>query len=333
VRRRARTFTLVRHRRSPLLRRFDTRTRKNWPRQLQLTWTILCSELNISKSAASAIISASVKEAQSCGRAINQRNSNIAEYKTRKSVQKRLERVARCIKRASAALRRRLDALVLPLGRQGYIDLEVIEDIFDKVVMGFDGHRSEEPARTALAAMTYETEGATRITLKTDFSALGFQDRANCEAKLAAIVGRSDLSTPRIFAALASAQKRRRTRRPSPQIHKLIVDYVVEVAKIWLKFGLRPSRAVSSGNPAYKSRFHRFSELVLTAVVEPNALRHEAGISDLLQKRRKNHAALPKEYRAIATPALDRSDVEWLVSTSHVERALKRIQKSTRHTA
>ena len=49
-------------------------------------------------------------------------------------------------------------------------------------------------------------------------------------------------------------------------IADLITNYVASVAQIWLRHGIRPGRAVHPSNPNYRSKFHRFVDLVLTAV-------------------------------------------------------------------
>jgi hypothetical protein len=177
-------------------------------------------------------------------------------------------------------------------------------------------------------------EGASLyMTMKTDFSALGFENRTQCEAAVRTVLDRPDVNLWHIFAALAEALNSRHSPPPSPQIAPLIINYVREVAEIWSRAGLKASRAANVENSAYRSKFHRFCELVLTAAVEPQARRHDANLPALMRARRRQQTALPVEYRAVVSARSDRSDVEWLVTADHVEKALKCRQKPTSHTA
>jgi hypothetical protein len=49
----------------------------------------------------------------------------------------------------------------------------------------------------------------------------------------------------------------------------LIIDYVAVIVDLWRAAGLRPARAHDPANPKYRSHFHRFVELVLTAMIDP----------------------------------------------------------------
>jgi hypothetical protein len=104
----------------------------------------------------------------------------------------------------------------------------------------------------------------------------------------------------------------------------LIVDYVAAVADVWRRAGLRPSRARHPADPSYRSRFHRFVDLVLTEMVEPWARRHDGSLDAVRQQTRLAHDKLHPEFRSIASPTLKRADVEWLVSSDHIAKALRR---------
>jgi hypothetical protein len=337
MRRRSRAIRAVRRPHYYSIHILRCRPPETWPYYLSLAWKVLNKRSKLSKRKAITIIDASLQEAYACSRAINNRALNIERCRIREIVLSGCERIANCISRASAELRRHLDEVILPVARTCVADLEVIEEVIDRSITIFDRHKSEEPARTALSAMTYQIEGKRRYdTLKTDFSSLSSYDRLACEAELAAVASRDDLMTWHVFAALAGALRKNRETTPSSLIAEYIVKYVAEVGKIWKRARLKPRRAFNSENPAPHGKFHHFADLMLTAVVEPRARRYDDNLSALKEERRRQHASLPREYRSGSTAALDRADVEFLVSSHHVEKALKpirRIQKSTPHTA
>jgi hypothetical protein len=84
-----------------------------------------------------------------------------------------------------------------------------------------------------------------------------------------------------VFATMAAAATADGSDRERREIHALIVDYVAEAADIWRGAGLRPGRAFypepidAKRSVSYKAAFHRFVDLVLTAIVEPWSRRHD----------------------------------------------------------
>ena len=106
-------------------------------------------------------------------------------------------------------------------------------------------------------------------------------------------------------------------------VSDLIVPYVAVVARLWRQFDLYPSRATRRGDPKYKSRFHRFVELVLTAMTEPGSNRHNQNIDEIAEQTRAAHAQLPLQIRAKISCALKREDVEWFVSEDHIRKAMR----------
>jgi hypothetical protein len=108
----------------------------------------------------------------------------------------------------------------------------------------------------------------------------------------------------------------------SDEIATLIVDYVASVANRWREAGIKPSRARHPEDPAYKSGFHRFVDLVITSILEPWTLRHDGALEERAQETRRRHAELPDDFRSIASPSLRRSDLEWIVSDDHLKKAL-----------
>ena len=64
-------------------------------------------------------------------------------------------------------------------------------------------------------------------------------------------------------------------------------------------------------------------DLVLTAMIEPWARRHDDNLNEVGRKIRKAYAVIPQELRSAIRPGLNRSDTEWLVSEDHLKKALR----------
>ena len=107
-----------------------------------------------------------------------------------------------------------------------------------------------------------------------------------------------------------------------PRIATLIVDYLKDVIERWRAAGLYPSRARDAADPSYVSPLFQFAELVLTAIVEPWARRHDADVREHAQRVLEKHRELPYDFQQDVSPRLRRSDWEWLVSDDHLKKAL-----------
>jgi hypothetical protein len=192
VRRHARALPLGRRRLGSLLGGLFLRPTENWPQHLRLAWAILIYELNISERTAIAVMASSVERANSCGQSISRLAGDIARFRSREQLVRKFKSVSKCVNRASSALRRRLDQVIVPLVQQGNIDLETIEGIFDNAVKVFDEYGREATAKTAIGMMTYQPPGGHRyMTVKNDFAGLGMKDRMSSErALLACALGR-----------------------------------------------------------------------------------------------------------------------------------------------
>jgi hypothetical protein len=135
------------------------------------------------------------------------------------------------------------------------------------------------------------------------------------------------LTASRVFFEMASACLTNRI-VSNPQIASVLIEYVGAAADVWRAHGLNPSRVHGANDPSEVSPFHRFVDLVLTGIVEPEARRYDADLAAYRQAVRKAFARLPQKYRKEATPRLRRADVERLVSDHHVKKSLKAAQKS-----
>jgi hypothetical protein len=282
--------------------------------------------LALSEEVALSLIIKSVSAAHKCGQAINQRSGDIAKYETRTKLHDKLRRIAKCAKRAPARLRRRLDEQLVSVIRENTIDLEVIDAIFDAAVAAFREFPKVEPSRTALREMCGMAPDHDRIVMiKSEYVAVGKTYQRKAEDAIAALAKLSShqASASDVFNALASVLHSDKTTHPNAQIFDLIVDYVAEIATIWRQAGLRPSRARHPEDPTYRSKFHRFVDLVLTAMTEPWARRHIVNADDTRRQARLVHSRLPDENRRIASAAPRRADANWLVSDDNVKKALR----------
>jgi hypothetical protein len=332
MRRHAHANPLARRRLNRLLDEIKSKPTSKWPRYLDLAWSILHSELDVTDETAFPIIISSASAAHACAQAIDRRVGNIVEFQTREKLCNAFERIANCAKRAPAELRRRLDAAITPLIQPEPADLEVIEAIFDATVEVFSEYSHHEAAKTALAVLTYQAAGGDRYTtVKNDFPGLSAKDRVKSEKALTTL---GKASTKRgttasdVFVALAGALQSEQSAKLNSQIHTSIVDYVAAVADLWRRAGLRPSRARHPVDPTYKSSFHRFVDLVLTEMVEPWARRYDGSLDSVRRQNQSAHKKLDPESRSAVSPAPRRADVEWLVSEDHLKKALPRRSKN-----
>jgi hypothetical protein len=128
----------------------------------------------------------------------------------------------------------------------------------------------------------YDTTG-----LIADFSSLSPPLQENCHSALSlAIKGGAGIDAAAVFKALADGIS---IPPPPPRgASDIVIDYVAAVAATWRSSGLRAGRALRPKDPSYTSTFHRFCDLVLTAVVEPESHRHQKGL-DLRSKEAWAH--------------------------------------------
>jgi hypothetical protein len=202
-------------------------------------------------------------------------------------------------------LRKRLNEVVLPLILNKSVDAEIFDAIFDAVARVFFEFPKEESATTALRVMCgLPPDHDHVITIKSDFSGLDHAYQRKAEKAISVI---------------ANASNKKMTVSDT-----IIVDYVAKVAKVWLGAGLKPSRARHKYDPNYTSRFHRFVDLVLTAVTEPWVQRHLVSAGEVRQQARVAHARLPVSLRRVASAAPKQADIMWLVSDDHIKKALQK---------
>ena len=325
MRRHARIVHGSRMRLENLERRLRSQPPSEWPEHLCLAWGILQSKRSLSETSSMHIILGSVSAAHKCAKEINRRATSRFEAHTRNKLYNAFVRVARCATRAPERLRQSLEQAVIPIVREDPIDLEVIEATLDATASAFLEQCEEESAKTALKALgVTDVDGFRHVGAKVDFSGIDVARQREVEAALSNLkkLPGSQLKASNVFETMALALDAAGIQ--SDEIATLIVDYVAGVASRWREAGIKPSRARHPGDLKYKSSFHKFVELVITAILEPWTLRHDDGLEERAQAIWRRHAELPHDFRSIASPSLRRSDVEWIVSDDHLRKALAR---------
>jgi hypothetical protein len=329
MRRRVQVIHLARARIWPLVRRLKSTPVSEWSEHLKLAWEILRDDLEITEKNALKLIADSMSAAQVCAEAINRRSDNIVELKSRAKIRVAFKRLANCCRRASVKLRRRLDEAIGPILRRDRVDLEVIEEILDATAVEFEISSSEGTAATALRTMFVTEQGREPNNwVKNNYAGLRPDSQRDCEAALSKLrKKRGNVSASAVFEALASSLDQRGPRKAGPEVSILIRNYVANIASIWRCAGLHPARARDPYDPIYKSKFHRFSDLILTALAEPWTCRHDGDLDHILKSIYEIRAKLPDEFRTVSA-ALRQCDQGWLVSEHILRQALRlRIQK------
>jgi hypothetical protein len=197
------------------------------------------------------------------------------------------------------------------------IDLEVVESIFEAAKTIFKQYPACKPSSTALAAL--------EELRKADYSTLGMAMRYNTEHAIADLSETSNITAADLFAAMAAVLSGEKTGVPSMHSRQIRLRFLKKLAKVWLQGGLKPSRVIHPERPAYKSSFHRYADLILTAMAEPWAKRHSDGA--VLETLRRDlwvaHSRPPVELRPHISAGLRRADREWLIVDEYLRDALR----------
>jgi hypothetical protein len=264
----------------------------------------LTRELGLPETKARSIILQSVPVAQDCIKAQSKRGDRFEASLAPGRIKSTCDRVSKCIKRAPALLRRRLDAEIPPLIQNIASDLETIEAIFATTKVAFKDERfqNSEPSRTAQEAL--------QAPRAADYSML---DSAARERVVAVLAKRADsdrqVKAAGVFAAIADALDKNGAAKVSLQSRDQRREYVTDLKKVWLEAGLRPTRSIAHLDDTYRSRFHRFVELVYAGMAVPS--RHE-----------DRRLADKRPWLALLQP-----DYKWEISDAHVRDGLKAVCK------
>jgi hypothetical protein len=223
-------------------------------------------------------------------------------------------RISKCIKRAPAIIRRRLDQELLPLNEKS-VDLEIMEAFFETARRIFAEFSDDEPSasRTALQSL----KGM-------HFS--GLSDA--CRDKVAKVFAANQAKTKdkhhhtaaRLFTEVAKALGGAEMPKASFQIGDHLKRYLEDLADIWRQAGLKLTVGhdyLHLDPSTYRSRFHQFAELVLTSLMGRNFSAHfgdrrAAGVVDSRGVKPWIEASMRgKKYK-------------WVVSYEHLRNALRR---------
>lgn len=256
------------------LSQLKSKQASDWSQPLFAAWKILNNELALEPAKALSVILESVSAAHRCVRAQNQQLNDLEEARTHTTIRKACNRISKCINRAPALVRGHLDQAIHPLIQESVIDLEVIESIFEASRAIFDEFADIKSSRTALTAFC-ELRAA-------PFSTLGMALRREAESAIAGLAAASsatgrEATASDVFATVAAVLEGDTRAGLNTLSGKLISRYVAELAEIWRRAGLKPSRAIGFLNTEYRAKFHRFSELVLRAMADNSRAERHGG--------------------------------------------------------
>jgi hypothetical protein len=299
-----------------LLRLKSTRP-SDWPPHLLCAWQIVNGALGLSDCEAVSVILDSVSAAHGCVVAENQRVNQIEEREALKKVRiackRALERILDASSDVSAKLRRRLDKEIRPLIREPVIDLEVIQSIFEAAASVFAEFPTRGPSLPNLLHKVREIHLSTlsatlRRKLELAITDLGEPSTAK------------HVDAIMVFETLAGILFAEKTPKIKSGTHQFRSKYVAELAEIWCRAGLKPSRANHPSNADYRSEFHHFADLVLSEIAEPQWRRHDRSFEALVALLAPIRP--PEEIQRVSR-APRQVDKRWLISEDHLRTAFR----------
>jgi hypothetical protein len=343
MKRRVRAVPFARRRSESLIRNIAALPMAEWPKHLLLGRDILIDELALDDESARAVLINSYCAGHVCAQEIDQRSRDIADFAGRLKLRKIFLRISRCARRSPTPLRHALDSSVRSTIDHTTVDAESIEALIEDLIAAFARFPEEAPSFTVLRVITPRSslpEGDKLESLRhlrrrfseacdrlqQDYSALRALDQIKIESALTALrTDNAEFKAADVCESISVALEGDKGLKAT--IHDLITDYVLTIALVWVKHGLKPYRSTRESKANYRGKFHRFADLILTGAVEPWSKRHDGNYQEFLARLRESHAQLPSELRKFLSPAPRRSDVEWLVSDDHVKVALTRLKK------
>jgi hypothetical protein len=293
-RRRARPSFLARRSLSKFLDRLRATSTTDWPPHLSLAYELLTRELGLSESAAQCVILRSVSAAQHCVTAQSQIITLLADYNSRLTIKNACARVSSYLKRGPALFRRLVNHQIFSVFQERATGPECIAVIFRatevRLAKLWRHHKSSRLARKSLNLPS----GA--------FELLGVVPRRQLERVVADFAQNTaekyDALGVDFFTAVGGAIELPKKPLMGTEVRKARENYVKQLAGIWRKEGLKPSKALAFLNPSYRSRFHRFAELVLAAMTET-------------KKKQGSKSSIAS--------AMKREDYEWSISHFHIK--------------
>jgi hypothetical protein len=296
---------------------------KSWPTCIQSAFVIL-SKRNLPDQQARTILYQAAMAGCECARSMNARMRGAEEAERSRKVKKAVGRLSLSVARSPARVRRVLDMRVAELFRTKDVDSEAIESLFQITREAFAQDVECEEAERVLRALggIHQAYGSTTIKLATDFSSLAPRMQDSCKCSLLQLVNDAgQITAAAAYGALAGGLSS--YPRPPRGASDIVIQYVADLVSIWRSNGLRSGRAFNFLDPAYTSNFHRFCDLVLTAIIEPDSRRHDHRMDQFSRKLRGRQSELPPDVRKYLQQGLSQKDRKWLVTPHCLREGLR----------
>ena len=340
--RKARPVPFARRRANSVIQNLRASPLTEWPKHLRFARKILVEELSLDEAKALSVLTPTFQAAHVCAQAKDKRSSDIAYLNQQRKVHGIFERIANCARRSPANLRRALNNGTYSAFHDRVVDEESIEILFDNLFAAFASAPQSDVSPTVLRVMfpkhmqaklndhskvrSFFAESAT--FLKQEYAALHPIDQHKVETALTRSLNCQDAAddAANVSETIAKALDGEAD-RISSAIRDLVIDYVVVTADVWRQHGLKPARASNPYKEDQRSKFHRFTDLVLIAAVEPGSKRHDSNLEEVHAELRRARMKLPPDLRKCISTKPRRADTEWLVTDDDVRAALARIQK------
>ena len=250
---------------------------------------------------ARSIILRSVSVVQDCVKAQSKRVDRFEASQASARIRNTCRRVSKCINRAPAIIRRRLNVEIPALIKNIESDLETIEAIFVATKTAFEDRQygNSEAVRTAREAL--------KAPRAADYSMLDSDVRGRVMSALAKLSSDRQVKAADVFAAVAATLDKEGTVKVSLQTRDLRTRYVANLREVWLTAELKPKRLLYYVDNTPISAFHRFAELIFVGVAAPWAFHHE--------KRRT--PVDPEPWLSLGC-----ANYQWEISDDHVRNGL-----------
>jgi hypothetical protein len=298
-----------------------------WPNFLNRAWAIIAQELGKRDVAREVVIDA-VAAAHHCAVAVSATALANAQDQAHQKVSSAVRRIFNCIKRIPAPIRYSLDELAKVKFQEGHADSEAIFNFFNGCADFANGLPDENEAVrivSALGVSTAEIESPdkARPTLKliNDWESMHSSVRAVVEERLAMTVKEAKdtptaLSARKIFSTIDHSLTIGAVTGVQGSSKDLLVAYVTLV-----QADLYPGRASKEGDSEYRSKFHRFLELVLISQFDPRSRLFDRQNADELTRERDFLASLPLDEEERKDARIGQR-YQWLISEHHLRPAV-----------
>jgi hypothetical protein len=322
-----------------LLERLRNAKTADWPKYLKRASEVIANEQD-QPEIARAITLDAVAIAYNYTHAINATAMVNARLRALSNLGDATARIFNCMKRIEAPIRKAFDQAAQSHFSDG-VDSETIKAFLHECAVIAETHPENADAGRILAALgrlevpeeNFVSDASKMIN---DHEALHPQDRWGLQDSLKDLVANPNKVTAlAVFKGVAAAcaykspflDSENKDANKIPLLESEIEDadvdaYIKEVASCWKRYGLRPAREYKLDGPPkhnhkYKSRFHRFAELVLIDCLDPGARTFEPTDHDV-DRAQEIESRLPREVREKLIPPGHRD----LISDHRIRQAL-----------